>query len=282
MEGGSITGKVIEARKLAAGYVGRKVWQEADFTVGKGEFVAILGPNGSGKTTLFKLLLGLSKPLSGELTIFGKSPARGNPRIGYVSQRHDIDNETFIEAAEFVRLGLVGTRWGTGLADAGMKEALDVLKSVGAGELAHKPLGELSGGELQRIFLAEALIGNPDLLLLDEPLANLDIRRESDFVSLINRVVRLRGITALLIAHNINPLLSVLDQVIYVANGRVATGKPQDILTSKSLTEIYDTPVEVLKDSQGRVAIIGIEEPEHHHAANHRHHHHRGQHEHYD
>jgi zinc/manganese transport system ATP-binding protein len=139
------------------------------------------------------------------------------------------------------------------------------LRAVGATELAHRRLGVLSGGELQRIFLAEALVGKPDLLLLDEPLANLDIRRENDAVNLINDVVRSRGITALLTAHNINPLLPVLDRVIYIANGHITTGKPADVLTSDTLTRVYGVPVEVVRDSRGRIAIIGTEDPEHHH-----------------
>lgn len=270
---------VIEVNKLSAGYADRMVWQDAEFSIGSGEFVAVLGPNGSGKTTLLRILLGLSKPLSGEIKIFGRAPARGNKLIGYVPQRHNVDSETGVETVEFVRMGLVGTRLGTGVAGYGIKDALSALRSVGAEELAHRPLGVLSGGELQRVFLAEALIGNPELLLLDEPLANLDIRRETEFVRLINGVVRSRKITALLIAHNINPLLPVLDRIVYVANGRVATGTPEEILTSDALTNLYDTPVEVLKDSQGRVAIIGIDESEHHHGRigheeSHRHEHH--------
>jgi len=155
---------------------------------------------------------------------------------------------------------------------------MEALRTVGAEELAHRPLGALSGGELQRVFLAEALIGKPDLLLLDEPLANLDMRRESNFVNLINDVVRSRNVTVLLIAHNINPLLPVLDRVVYVANGHIANGKPSDVLTSKSLTDLYDIPIEVLKDSRGRLAIIGMEEPVDHHGRdderNHQKHHH--------
>src|SRR5208283_518738 len=164
-----------------------------------------------------------------------------------------------------VRLGLDGDHWGMGSAKGGTEEALAALRTVGAEGLAHRPLGVLSGGELQRIFLAEALIGKPDLLLLDEPLANLDMRREANFVQLINDVVRSRNVTVLLIAHNINPLLPVLDRVIYVANGRITNGKPSEVLTSKSLTDLYDIPIEVLKDSHGRIAIIGMDEPPEHH-----------------
>ncbi|MBU6410462.1 MAG: ATP-binding cassette domain-containing protein [Verrucomicrobia bacterium] len=256
---------VISAAGLAAGYERLEVWRDANFSVGRGEFVAVLGPNGAGKTTLFRLLLGLDKPLQGALTIFGRPPSRGNQRIGYVPQRHAIASELRLEAVELVRFGLIGNRWGFGRMGQGRDEALAALRAVGAADLARRPLGALSGGELQRIFFAEALVGRPDLLLLDEPLANLDIRREADFVQWVNTIVHSRGITALLIAHNINPLLPVLDRVIYVANGRVMTGRPSDILTTQSLSDLYGIPVEVVKDSRGRIAIIGTEDPAHHH-----------------
>jgi zinc/manganese transport system ATP-binding protein len=134
------------------------------------------------------------------------------------------------------------------------------MRAVGAGELARRSLSALSGGELQRIFLAEALVSRPELLLLDEPLSNLDLKREKDLVQLVSSVVRSRNVTALLIAHDINPLLPFLDKVIFIANGRVATGKPDEVLTSESLTALYGVPVEVLHDSRGNVAIIGTDE----------------------
>lgn len=257
---------VIAAKNLTGGYPANVVWRDANFTIGQGEFVAVLGPNGAGKTTLFRLLLGLTRPIGGTLSIFGKSPERGDPRIGYVPQQHPIDDETGVEALQLVRLGLDGNRLGIGSAKQGIKAALDALRAVGAEELAHRSLGALSGGELQRIFLAEALIGKPDLLLLDEPLANLDMRREANLAQLVGNIVRSRGVTVLLIAHNINPLLPVLDRVIYVANGRVTTGTPAEVINSRSLTDLYGIPIEVLKDSRGRIAIIGMDEaPEHEH-----------------
>jgi zinc/manganese transport system ATP-binding protein len=207
------------------------------------------------------VLLGLQQPLSGTIKIFGARPSRGNPQIGYVPQRHIFDSETNVESLELVRLGLSGKRWGFNpFSHKDRDSANAALEAVGATELAHRPLGVLSGGELQRIFLAEALVSSPDILLLDEPLSNLDLRRETDLLHLVNDVVRSRGVTALLIAHNINPLLPHLDKVVYVANGRVATGRPDEVLTSETLTALYGVQVEVLRDPHGNVAIIGVEE----------------------
>jgi len=252
---------LITAQNLSAGYSGRRIWSDVSFSFGRGEFVAVIGPNGAGKTTLFRVLLGLQRPLGGSILVFGEPPRRGNPHIGYIPQRHTIDTETNVECLELVRLGLSGTQWGFNpLAHHDRDAALSALESAGAADLAHRRLGALSGGELQRIFLAEALVSDPDILLLDEPLSNLDIRREMELLHLVNNVVRTRGVTALLIAHNINPLLPHMNKVMYAANGKMATGKPAEVLTSESLTRLYGVQVEVLKDPHGNVAIIPVEE----------------------
>lgn len=258
---------VIVADKLAASYNSKFVWKEATFTIKRGEFVGLLGPNGAGKTTLFQLLLGLNRPAQGSLKIFGDKPQKGNARIGYVPQRRLIDSELKIEALEYVRFGLSDIRFGFSLPNSAKQErlkAFEMLKVVDAEDLAYRSLSELSGGEMQRIFLAQALISNPDLLLLDEPLANLDIKRKAQLMQLMSRIIQKRNITVLLIVHDINPLLPVVDSIIYIANGKVASGKPQDIVTTERLSELYDSPIEVLRSPKGRIAVLGVEEAVHH------------------
>jgi len=260
---------VITATDVTATYKDHLIWKDASFEIKKGQFVGILGPNGAGKTTLFRLLLGLIKPASGVLKILGETPHRGHPRIGYVPQRRPIDSEMTIEALELVRLG-ISTVWRilppAGTAKQERAAAMEALRAVDAETLAHQPLGVLSGGELQRVFLAQALVGKPDILLLDEPLANLDIRREINLVQLIRDIVKKQQVTALLIAHDLNPLLPALDTIMYIANKKVVTGKPETIVTSESLSALYGTAVEVLRDSHGRIAILGAEEAAHPHA----------------
>jgi zinc/manganese transport system ATP-binding protein len=253
--------EIITAKDLVAGYADHIVWRDASFSINRGEFVAVIGPNGAGKTTLFRLLLGLQHPVSGTIKIFDAAPKRGNPQIGYVPQRHIFDDDTNIESLELVRLGFSGKKWGVGLFSHEDRDvALDVLNDVGAAELAHHSLGALSGGELQRIFLAEALVSKPTLLLLDEPLSNLDMRHERELLQLIHDVVRSRNVTALLIAHNINPLLPYLDKVMYIANGKVATGTPKEVLTSARLSALFGIQVDVLRDSRGNIAVVGVED----------------------
>ncbi len=259
----------IHAERLEVRHGSRIVWTDANFDVGAGEFVALIGPNGAGKTTLFRMLLGLHYPSAGQLTVLGAEPRRGNERIGYVPQRHSIDRDTHLECETLVRLAYPGDRWGPGgrfpplpwgprLRLAGEREAAArALEEVGAYELREKPLGALSGGELQRVFLAEALVGDPEMLLLDEPLSHLDLRRSRELVETIHGLVRSRGVTTLLVAHDINPLIKCLDKVIYIANGRVATGRPNDVLTSESLSALYGVRVEVLHDSRGNLVIVG-------------------------
>ncbi len=237
------------------------MWSGADFSIAGGSFTAVLGPNGSGKTTLIRMILGQLAPESGRLEVFGRTPRRGDPTIGYVPQRPVFDPELSIRGSDFVGLGASGWRWGIRVGGRPQVAAADAaIEAVGAGGYADKPIGRLSGGEQQRLLLAQALVGRPRLLLMDEPLSYLDVRNQQTIVQLIADIARRRGLTVILIAHDVNPLLSHVDDVVYVAAGRVAMGKPDEIITTERLSEIYSTPVEVIKDSRGRVFVVGLEE----------------------
>ncbi len=255
---------VVEARGLAAGYTGAPVWSHADLTIGAGEFVAVLGPNGAGKSTLLRMILGLLPPLAGELLVLGAPPRRGSPDIGYVPQGRGLDPEVALRGADLVSLGLDGHRWGFRLGTrlrgerAGrVEEALD---AVGASDYAGRRLGQMSGGERQRLLLAQALVSEPSLLLLDEPLANMDVRNQSDMAELVAEVARAKGIAVVLVAHDLNPLRRVLDRVCYIAGGGVAIGTPDEVVTGPVLSRLYGAPIEVLTDSRGRRFVVGLEE----------------------
>jgi zinc/manganese transport system ATP-binding protein len=252
----------IVARGLSASYGPRAIWSGATFSIPSGSFTAILGPNGGGKSTLIRLILGQMSPASGSLEVLGQPPQRGNPQIGYIPQGSSFDPDLSLRGRDFVGLGIDGHRWGIRLAArAQAARAADrAIRAVGAADYAGRPLGRLSGGEQQRLLLAQALVGNPRLLLLDEPLSHLDVRNQGAIVQLIGEVRRERQLTILLIAHDVNPLLPHIDHVLYVAHSKVAMGKPADVITSESLSEIYSSPVEVLTDSRGRVFVVGLEE----------------------
>jgi zinc/manganese transport system ATP-binding protein len=255
------TQPAVVARDLAAAYGGHAVWAHADFSIEPGSFTAILGPNGGGKSTLMRMILGLLAPSHGNLQVLGEQPRRGNPLIGYIPQRSTFDPELSIRGSDFVNLGVDGHRWGVRLPGAGSARAADAsIRAVGADAYANRPMGQLSGGEQQRLLLAQALVGSPRLLLMDEPLSQLDVRNQGLIVQLISEVKRARELTVLLIAHDVNPLLPHVDHVIYVAHGNVAMGRPEEIITSSSLSQIYSSPVEVLTDSRGRLFVVGLEE----------------------
>jgi zinc/manganese transport system ATP-binding protein len=255
-------GAVIEAGGLAAQYGERPVWSDCDFSIARGSFTAVLGPNGAGKSTLFRLLLGELAPAAGTLTVFGSRPRAGDPRIGYIPQTSTFDPDFSIRGRDFVGLGVDGFRWGVPLGGGAKKkrvvdDAVDVVEARG---YVDRPIGLLSGGEQQRLLLAHALVGQPELLLMDEPLSHLDVRHQGAIVGVIANVVRDRGITVLLIAHDVNPLLPYIDNVLYIANGKTAIGPPSEIITSAKLSAIYSAPIDVLTDRMGRIFVTGLEE----------------------
>ena len=264
------TSPAIVAEGLAAAYGDRLIWQNASFTVNPGEFVAVLGPNGGGKSTLFRLLLGLLSPAAGSLLVLGRHPRRGNPAIGYVPQRRNIDPDLSIRGRDFVHLGVDGDQWGVpigrGIADAGQRVERAV-RAVQALDYVDRPIGRLSGGEQQRLLLAQALAGEPQMLLLDEPLASLDLRNQVVIAELVASLAQANGFTVLLIAHDINPLLPIVDRVLYVAHGGLTIGKPDEVITTERLSRLYDAPIEVLHDSHGHMFVVGLEAESAHHDA---------------
>jgi zinc/manganese transport system ATP-binding protein len=258
----STGGAVVEAKGLAARYGSRLVWSGCDFAIARGSFTAVLGPNGAGKSTLFRLLLGQLAPAAGSLTVFGSRPRAGDSRIGYIPQTSVFDPDFSIRGRDFVGLGVDGYRWGVPLMGGVEKRRVidDGVAVVDADGYVDRPIGLLSGGEQQRLLLAHALVGQPELLLMDEPLSHLDVRNQGSIVNVIAKVVRDRGITVLLIAHDVNPLLPHVDNVLYIANGNTAIGPPSEIITSAKLSAIYSAPIDVLTDRMGRVFVTGLEE----------------------
>lgn len=257
-----MTNPAIVASDLSAAYRERLIWSGATFSIPAGSFTAVLGPNGSGKSTLIRMILGQLAPARGSLEVLGGAPHRGNPSIGYVPQGSSFDPDLSIRGSDFVGLGIDGHRWGVRIAGREIAEAQTraAIESVGAGGYADRSVGRVSGGEQQRLLLAQALVGRPRLLVMDEPLSHLDVRNQRTMVQLISEVARERSLTVLLIAHDVNQLLAHIDHVLYIAQGKLAMGKPKDIITSRRLTEIYSSPVEVITDSRGRLFVVGLEE----------------------
>jgi zinc/manganese transport system ATP-binding protein len=242
-------------------FEGHTIWRDASLSIDQGEFIAVLGPNGSGKTTLLRVLLGLLRLSEGQVYVWGKPPHRGNRAIGYVPQRRTLDSDLPIRGRDLVMLGMEGLRWGFPLPGPSLRKRRaiveEALASVEATDYADRPIGRVSGGEQQRLLLAQALVGRPRLLLLDEPLANLDMRNQEAITQLVARFSRTERITVLMVSHDINPVLPVMDRVIYLARSQVIMGAPDEVITSETLTKLYDAPIQVVRDTQGRYLCSG-------------------------
>jgi zinc/manganese transport system ATP-binding protein len=272
------TGEALRLTGATAKRGGRSIWSGVDLAVGEGEFVAVLGPNGAGKSTLLDVLLGLLALTAGSATVLGGEPGGARARIGYLPQRRSFDAGTRIRGSDVVRLGLDGNRWGFPLpaalsprGRAAARRVEEVIELVGAGAYASRPIGSLSGGEQQRLLIAQALVRRPRMLLLDEPLDSLDLSNQSAVAALVQRICEREGVTVLLVAHDVNPILPYLDRVIYFAAGSAVSGTPHEVITGTTLSRLYGVPVEVLEASDGRLVVVGTPEPPAHHHPRHDH-----------
>jgi zinc/manganese transport system ATP-binding protein len=271
---------VVDLRDAAVRVGGRTLWSGVHLAIGAGEFTAVLGPNGAGKSTMVKVLLGELPAAAGELRVLGHRPGQANDRIGYLPQRRSFDPATPIRGIDVVRMGLDGDRWGLPLPlptarararnRAARARVAEVIELVGAAGYAHRPIGQCSGGEQQRLLIAQALVRKPDLMLLDEPLDSLDLPNQSAVAALIGRICHQQGVAVVMVAHDVNPILHHLDRVVYLARGQAAAGTPEQVITSATLTRLYGTPVEVLRTSDGRrLAVVGGTEDPAPHAGRH-------------
>ena len=252
----SASGAILSVRDVDVQLSARRILDGVSFEIAPGEFTGLIGSNGAGKTTLFRVILGLQTPSGG--SVVGGAHERGGEAlsIGYVPQKFLLDPDLPLRGRDLVGLGLDAHRLGVPRPSRKRRELVDeMLRAVDAESFAETRVGRLSGGEQQRILIAHALIGRPRLLLLDEPLANLDLRSAHEVVALLARITREQGIAVLISAHEINPLLGVMDRIVYLAAGRAASGSTEEVVRADVLSALYGHHVDVL-NVHGRVLIV--------------------------
>jgi zinc/manganese transport system ATP-binding protein len=268
----------VEIDQASVALGGTPILTGVDLRVCQGEFLAVLGPNGAGKSTLMKAILGLVPLAVGAVSVLGTTPAEARSQIGYLPQRHGFESSVRIRGIDLVRLGLDGARWGIPIPVTPTSRArrqreserIDhVIDLVGATAYATRAIGELSGGEQQRLLIAQALVRNPKLLILDEPLDSLDIPSQASVAALIRRVCSAEDVAVLLVAHDVNPLLGYLDRVVYLAGGHAVAGTVDEVITAPTLSTLYGSPIEVLEASDGRRVVVGTPDAPHHHGHRH-------------
>ena len=250
-------GSAVRLRDAQLAYGDRVLWSGIDMDVAPGQFVTILGPNGSGKTSLLRALLGVTPLTRGSIEVNGRPVRRGDKRVGYIPQHRGYDTDVPLRARDLVRLGIDGHRWGPPMPSRTARGKVDeLLAQVGATAYADVPLGRLSGGEQQRLRVAQALANDPALLLCDEPLLSLDLNHQRTVVDLIDTRRRTHGTAVLFVTHEINPVLAMTDLVLYVIDGGFRLGTVDEVLTTSTLSELYRAPVEVIRRGD-RVVVVG-------------------------
>lgn len=259
---------LISLRGAALSYGERVLWQGLDLDVRPGEFLAVLGPNGAGKTSFVRALLGQRQLSAGTLTVLGRPPHKGSRHIGYVPQQATLSAQALLRARDLVRFGIDGHRFGPRPRGGAVRRRVDeVLASVGATAYADVPVGLLSGGERQRVRIGQALVTDPRILLCDEPLLSLDLHHQRAVTELVDARRRSHGTAVVFVTHEINPVLALVDRVLYLARGGYRVGTPDEVLTSEALSRLYGTQVDVIR-VRDRVTVVAVpdeaaQEPHH-------------------
>jgi zinc/manganese transport system ATP-binding protein len=249
----SVPALQVEDVSVALG--GRKVLDEVTFSLAPGSVTGLIGSNGSGKTTLFRTILGFQKT-QGAILLNGTPLSRKNNLLSYVPQKFVLDSDVPLRARDLVGLGIDSQRWGIPLPSKERTEKINrMLNAVGAEKFSNSRVGKLSGGEQQRVLIAHALISSPRLILLDEPLANLDLKSSHEVVGLLRKISKEFNVSVLVSAHEINALLPALDGVVYLAQGRAVEGRVDEVVRSDVLTQLYGHHVDVL-NVHGRILVI--------------------------
>jgi zinc/manganese transport system ATP-binding protein len=247
---------VLDVDHVTVSFAERTVLDDVTFHVQASEFTGLIGSNGVGKTTLLRAILGLQRLDAGEIRVDGAPLATRDRSLGYVPQKINLDPDVPVRARDFVALGLDAHRFGFARRTREQREVVDqMLRDVDAERFADTRVGALSGGEQQRVLIAHALISQPSLLLLDEPLANLDPKSVQEVVALLHRVAKDHQVAVLLSAHEMNALLPVMDRIVYLTNGRAASGTTDEVVRSDVLSSLYGHHVDVLK-LHGRVFVV--------------------------
>jgi zinc/manganese transport system ATP-binding protein len=250
---------ILAVDQVSVNLAGREILRDVSFTIEPGEFTGLIGSNGAGKTTLFRVILGLQAPFRGSVLVGGAPRSRRNPLIGYVPQKFALDPDAPLRTRDLVALGLDAHHYGIARPSRARRARVDeMLEAVDARGFADARVGTLSGGEQQRVLIAHALIGAPKLLLLDEPLANLDLRSSNEVVALLARIASEQQIAVLISAHEMNPLLPVTDRIVYLAAGRAASGTATEVVRTSVLSALYGHHVDVLQ-VHGRVLVVAGE-----------------------
>jgi zinc/manganese transport system ATP-binding protein len=260
---------VVRVDGLALRFGERTLFEDLAFELEAGELLAVLGPNGTGKTSLLRILLGLLEPSAGRVAIDGCPPRERCHRIGYIPQQRVFDRDVVLRGRDLVRLGLDGHRWGFGRLDGAARGQIDAaLTEVGATAYADAPVGRLSGGEQQRLRVAQALVSDPVLILADEPLLSLDLAHQREVVDLLDARRRSAGTPVVFVTHDVNPVLHTVDRVLYLAPSGWAIGTPDEVMTTETLSRLYETDVDVLR-VRDRVVVVGTPDDQHvHHVEN--------------